>query len=453
MIGHLVLLGSAVAAQAQTPPAATSQQAGVAQAAKAASAKSNLYRVTYVKLGSDRAEGLLYEPVIPGPHMRIGVVFTFPRATFDAVPAAELAARGYRVLWVTPYSEDETPYDGLAETSAAIGYVRSLPGVKRVVAMSHSGGGRMMAFYAALAEKGAAACQEKSKISPCEAARASGLARPDGLVLLDSAPGGFNTASAVDPSYVGDKRSRSDLDMYNPANGYDPQTGAGHYSADFMKRFYAAQSARNNAIIDRALARQALLKQGKGTYHGDEPFVVPGAVNGGNAASLYHTDLSLLSHTKRPHRLLKADGTEPEVIVHSVRASTGAANVKSLGTLCCDALNYSVHAFLTNDAIRTTPDFAVTQDDIRGVDWHSGLRSTPASAESISVPTLILSMSCFHFVVPDEIIYDHLAARDKTYASVEGATHNFTPCRPEYGDTQTRTFDFVADWLSHPGRF
>lgn len=447
----MAALGWAAVAQGQ--PARQTQVEGVQQSAAAAQAKADLYRVTYVKLGSDRKEGLLYEPVTPGPQTRIGVVFTFPRATFDAVPAAELASRGYRVLWVTPYSEDETPYDGLAETSAAIDYVRSLPGIERVVAMSHSGGGRMMAFYAALAEKGAAVCNGPGQIYPCRAEKVTGLAKPDGVVLLDSAPGAFNTASAVDPAYVGAMRSRGDVDMYAPANGYDPKTGAAHYSAAFQKRFYAAQSARNNAIVARAVARLKLIEAGKGPYRGDEPFAVIGAVNGGNAASLYHTDLSLLSRTKAAHRLLKADGTTPEVIIHSVRAATGAVNIKSLGTLCCDALNYSVKAFLSNDAIRTTPDFAVTEDDIRGVDWHSGLRSTPASAESITVPTLILSMSCFHFVTVDEIIYDHLAARDKTYASVEGATHNFTPCRKEYGDTQTRTFDFVARWLAQPGRF
>jgi hypothetical protein len=62
-------------------------------------------------------------------------------------------------------------------------------------------------------------------------------------------------------------------------------------------------------------------------------------------------------------------------------------------------------------------------------------------------------MSCFHFVVPDEIIYDHIAAKDKTYAVVEGAVHDFTPCAAQYGDTKKRSFDFVDSWLSKPGRF
>ena len=62
-------------------------------------------------------------------------------------------------------------------------------------------------------------------------------------------------------------------------------------------------------------------------------------------------------------------------------------------------------------------------------------------------------MGCHYLVVPGEIIFDHLAAKDKTYATVEGATHGFQPCQPQYGDTVKRTFDFVDNWLSRPGRF
>jgi hypothetical protein len=62
-------------------------------------------------------------------------------------------------------------------------------------------------------------------------------------------------------------------------------------------------------------------------------------------------------------------------------------------------------------------------------------------------------MSCHYLVVPGEIIFDHLRSKDKTYAAVEGAVHMFTPCRPEYGDTVKRTFDYVDSWLSRAGRF
>ncbi len=109
--------------------------------------------------------------------------------------------------------------------------------------------------------------------------------------------------------------------------------------------------------------------------------------------------------------------------------------------------------FLDNAAVRTTGDFDITADNITGVDWKSSITSTPANAEMIAAPTLIVATSCSRFVVPDEIVFDHLVARDKSYVAVEGAGHGFAACKPAYGDTQKRTFDFVDRWLSGPGRF
>ena len=117
------------------------------------------------------------------------------------------------------------------------------------------------------------------------------------------------------------------------------------------------------------------------------------------------------------------------------------------------AQNTTVREFLAQSAIRIGKDFAFTEDDIVGVDWKSAMNSTPGNAEGITVPTLVMAMTCHYLMVPDEIIYDHLAAKDKELVMVEGATHGFAPCRPEFGDTARRTFDYVDTWLKQPGRF
>jgi hypothetical protein len=62
-----------------------------------------------------------------------------------------------------------------------------------------------------------------------------------------------------------------------------------------------------------------------------------------------------------------------------------------------------------------------------------------------------------------ETVRGHAKSSDKTLAYVEGATHNFSPCKqcavakglPEdyYGDTVKTLFDYVDGWLSKPGRF
>jgi hypothetical protein len=280
----------------------------------------------------------------------------------------------------------------------------------------------------------------------------SGLAKPDGFVLLDSTLGAFHQMSAVDPAVAGKVRAPS-LDMFAPANGYDIAGKRATYSPEFAKRFYAAQAARNARIVADALGRLRAITHGSGQFTDDEPLVIPGMGVNAAGARLYQPDTAFVARTKKTHPLLKADGTEADVIVPSVRAPSGQQALGALGTLRLMSQNTTVRRFLANSAIRTTPDFGITVDDIVGVDWESAMTSTPANAAGISVPALVMVMSCHYLVVPGEIIFDHLGSKDKTYAAVEGAVHMFTPCRPEYGDTVKRTFDYVDGWLSRAGRF
>ena len=417
--------------------------------------KTDRYHATFIKMG--RANGLLYQPEVPSPNAKVAIVYTSSVALFDFSPAAEMASRGYRVLLVQHYLEDwrgsrQVSVDGFTQAAAGIAYMRAIPGVERVVLMGHDVGGHMTAFYAAAAEQGAAICQNPALLLPCNAKVVANLAKPDGLVLLDPDLGALTTASGVDPTVVGDRRAKHDVDMYAAANGYNAKTGSAKYSADFVKRFYAAQSARNEEVVDDAAARLKVIEQGKGNFTDDEPLTVSGAVNSGPITRLADIDLSLLSHTKAPHMLLKADGSTANVVITSVRAAAGERHVGGYAD-CCEKVRYTVKRFLGNDAVRTTPDFAVTDDDITGVDWKSSNTSTPANAENITVPTLVLATSCSSFVVPAEIVYDHLAAKDKTYVAVEGAGHDFTACKPQYGDTAKRTFDYLDGWLAGKGRF
>jgi hypothetical protein len=186
--------------------------------------------------------------------------------------------------------------------------------------------------------------------------------------------------------------------------------------------------------------------------------LVAGGINSGEAASLHHFDLRILSHTKRPHLLLKADGSRPQVVLRSVRAATGPVGADAVAAVAtrtrhASNANYSVGEFLANDAIRTTRDFALTEDDVVGVDWNSAVSGTPARAQGVTIPALVIALTCFQFVVPAEIIYDHLAAKDKTLAGVEGAEHEFNSCGAQFGDTRSRLFDYVAEWLAGPRRF
>ena len=406
---------------------------------------------------SGDTEGLLYEPSVPGPNARIAVVFSHPnRDNFNAPVGKEMARRGYPALMIN-YRGDSDYGRGLPEgylpsISEGIAYLRTLPGVERVVLIGHSGGTHVGTLYQNVAEHGPAACQGPEKIYPCPSDGIEKLEKADGLVLLDPTLGAAHNMSAIDPAVGGDSRDAS-LDMFTAENGYDREAKGGKYSPEFAKRFYAAQAARNQRLVDDALVRLKAISEGKGEFSNDEPLVVRGVGVGAAGARLYQPDTSLAAHSKKPHLLLRADGTEVEEVIKSVRPTSGSQVVGKFDEL--DLMNYTttVRRFLANSAIRTTADYAFTADDIVGIDWASSFTSTPANAEGVSVPALVMNMTCHYLIVPGEIIFDHLGSKDKSYAAVEGAAHSFKPCKPEYGDTVKTTFDFVDAWLGKAGRF
>ncbi len=442
-------------AQQASPNVAAPPAAGNAarRALPTGPVQNDKYRTTYVRLGANDDEGLLYEPVTPGPNARIAIVSIHPNGNvFNMETGREMASRGYRVLMVNHHGESDTAEQFAPGISRGVTYLRSLPGVQHVVLSGHSGGGHLVTFYQNVAENGPSACQGAEKIYPCSGEGLTGLAKPDGLILLDSTIGAFHGMSSIDPAEMEGGKRNPALDMFTAANGYDPAAKRATYSAEFAKRFYAAQAARNAKLVDDALARLNAIKQGKGQFSDDEPLLIRGMGQNATGARLYQPDPAFAAHTRKPYMLLKADGTTPTVIIHSVRPPTGQQSLNALNTLNVMSNNTTVRSFLQS-AIRTTADYAITADNIVGVNWASATTATPGNARGVTVPALVMPMTCHYLVVQDEVIFEQLSSKDKTLVAVEGAVHGFTPCRPEYGDTVKRTFDYVDTWLGKPGRF
>jgi hypothetical protein len=406
--------------------------------------------------GETATDGVLYEPSSASASSRIALLFAHPgESNFNHAAGREMARRGYRILMIN-HEDDLSPADAYApSTSAALKYLRGLPGVDTIVVITHSGGGHHMAFYQNAAENGPKACAGSEKIYPCRPERVTGLEKPDGLILLDPTLGALHQMSSIDPAVdsAAPRQRKPELDMFDRRNGYDPATRRATYTPEFARTFYAAQAARGTALIEQARTRLSAIEKGNGEYRDDEPFIVPGMGINATGARLYQPDVRIASSTRAPHVVLKADDTRPTEIARSVRPVSGARPDEALGTLSMMTQNSTVRRFLAVSAIRTGSDFAFTENNIVGVDWTSAMNSTPGNAEGITAPTLVMSMTCHYLMVPDEIIFDHLAAKDKELVLVEGATHGFTPCRPEYGDTMARTFDYVDAWLKQPGRF
>ncbi len=416
--------------------------------------KAERFHTQYVRLGSAQSEALLYEPTRPNARGDIALVYTHPNSNvFTEWPGPEMASRGYRILMMNYRGGGDGAEAMLPTISRGIAYMRAQPGVKRVILVGHSGGAPLTAFYDNVAENGPkVACQGPEKLYPCRAEGLADLQKPDGLVLLDPTLGAFHQMSATDPAFT-DKGRDPALDMFSPANGYDRAAGRATYGADFSKRFYAAQAARNGKIVSDALARLKAIEAGTGAFSDDEPLVIPGMGVMALGARLYQPDTRFVSHTRSAHTWIKADGTIVQAVVQSARPPSGAQAAGALRSLNQMTQNTTVRRFLAASAIRTGADFAITEDDIKDVDWTSAFTATPGNAQGITVPTLLMTMGCHYLVVPGEITFDRLAAKDKTFAGVEGATHLFNACKPEYGNTTKRVFDFVDAWLTNPGRF
>ena len=420
--------------------------------------------------------GVLYRPEASAAHADIAVVVMHDYNDFLDHPATRnLPARGYTVLAANPrYAPDlddrDTYWDiALADLGAAVRHARSMPGIRKVVLLGHSSGAALAAAYQNIAENGVSACQGPEKIVPCPSALA-GLPKADGVVLLDPILGlGANVLTSMDPALATGADAGS-LDLLAPANGFSPKGAS--YTPEFRRRFLEVQAQRNAQVLRRAMDRMAVLKSGNGDFQDDEPFVVPGATR---TPRLWRPDLSLLSHTKQAHLLLAGDGSERTEVVHSMRVPSGLtrtiadrndreaarpAEANSMPRpevrplLSGGSLDTTVRRYLSTFATRSLPDYDVTESDITGIDWNSSYNSVPGNLEGVRSPLLIMGMTGHYWIVSSEIAWRHAVSKDKSLAFVEGATHSFTPCKPcerapgQFGDTEKRTFDYVAAWLA-----
>ena len=422
-----------------------------------APAASAAYKTTFVEIGPSM-QAMIYEPATPGPKAHIALVTIHPYANYIShASCANMAERGYTIICSnTPFSNNQYGYESVEKLfptiTAAITRVKRVPGVDKVVLIGHSAGAPMMAYYQNIAQNGPVACKGVEKLMPCENALVQGLIAADGLVLLDPHLGdAFATLTYVDPAIADEskpaERTRA-LDLYDPSNGYDPKTRRATYPEAFRSKFLAAQAARNGLLIARAQKTfDEVTTKSNSVLPDDMPFIAHGAT----AARLFQPDTSLLRRTKREHRLLKADGTISTQVLTSVRVPSGNA-VEATGYR--SVLQVSVRNFLGAHALRTTPDYNQTEDDVTGVNWASSNSSTLPNIKSVTVPLLIEVMGAHYFLRPGEMILDAAGSANKEMVAIEGASHVFTPCAPcgstptQFGDTVKRVFDYLDSWLA-----
>jgi hypothetical protein len=413
-------------------------------------------KLTFVPLANN-ANAVILEPVTPDPQRsRFALLISHPEHAnnFNYFIAPQMAERGYRVMMVNYYGAELTYEEYLAPLASAVKYLRNIPGVQKIVLTGHSGGGPELTYYQEIAENGPKACQLPERVYPCRGRDLENLPPADGIMMLDARAGVVERLIALDPSVDNDhpRDHKPELDMFDPRNGYSPQTKSGTYSAEFEHKYLQAQGARQTHLIEEASARLAKIEKGEGQYKDDEPFIVPGSSQHTyDGAALNLADLRLMSKTHAPHLLLKADGTRPIQIIPTTYP--GLSEPEHEDRMANTTQEITVRSFLSFLAVRTTPDYAITEDRITGVQWRSVANSIPGSVQGVKVPSLFMAGTCASHVVFLETAYDLSAAKDKEFVGVEGGNHSFAACKPEYGDPAKHAFDYVDGWLMKPGRF
>jgi pimeloyl-ACP methyl ester carboxylesterase len=405
------------------------------------------------------SKGALYRPDAgPAPH--VGILVMHRTSNFLAHRACtELSRRGFLMLCMnTRFENNEALVDFEKlplDVKTGVAYLRAQPGITKVVLFAHSGGGPPMALYQAVAENGPAFCKGPNKLVECGDDLAM-LPAADGIVFADAHPGNaINTLRGLNPAIADENNPPdaplvSDLDPFDPKNGFNPN-GPSNYSAEFQARYFKAQADRMNRLIDLARDKLARMKRNDYPYPDDDILVIPRGGNPGSgpgaAAALFiaEPDIPAVNATARPEKLLRNDGT----ISHEMIKSVFVANPK----LARDNLRfrsgtkvYTLRSFLSAQAIRARN----SMDDI---DYCSSNNSTVCAVQSISVPVLFAARGAHYFIRDNERHYDMAKSADKDFVVIEGAVHGFTPCTAcektpgQYSNSVKNLFDYVAGWI------
>lgn len=417
-----------------------------------------LIKSTYAQLDR-RIQSVLYEPVEPDEKSQIAVLVMHSDGDFLSHSAGRgLAKRGYRVLCANTSNRDNPLDEKLLDVNVAVEYLRQYPGVRKVITLGHSGGATLMSAYQNAAENGVQVFQGPEKLIKCS--DLGELFPADGVMLLDSNYGnGVMTLLSLDPAVTSEDNGKvldPELDLFNPANGYDPRGST--YSDEFVRQYQKAQGDRNNRLIDAALERLHAIESGKGKYADDEPFIVPAGAQNAFNNKLFPQDIRLLSRTRKAWPLLHADGSITTQIIPCVRR---AKNDKSFSdSYRLGAIKSTVRTYLNSSAVRTTDSFGYNEDSMYGIDWSSSYNCTPGTIMGVSAPLLVVGMTGGYEFLAAEIIYEMAQqCTDKTIAFVEGATHTYETARDceeypgQFGDTTKTLYDYVGRWLSQQGRF
>jgi pimeloyl-ACP methyl ester carboxylesterase len=407
------------------------------------------------------AEGLYWVPS-SGPISHIAFLAIHRTAPFLRHNSTEeLPKRGFSVLGMNSRfnnNEELVNWELIAlDVRAGVRFLRSQPGITKVILIGHSGGGPTTSYYQAVAENGPSYCQEPNKLTQCSSTQLAGFVpsdRADGIVFTDAHPGnGVNVLRSLNAALRNESNPNSissNLDPFSVKNGFNPE-GDSVYSARFVKRYTDAQSRRMNDLIETALQIKADIEAGKHVPTDNDVFVVYR-----NSARLMNISTAVQCCTLNPAKLLKNDGTiDATQVVRTVRVPTpdnreaDARYANATGPGGAGTVVRNLTSFLSASAIRST-------NSLDGIDWCSSNNSTPCAVANISVPILVVAAQGHYFIRDGEQIYEESASADRDFIVVEGMTHGLSNCTAcaafhgtgPYTNVPLNLWNYVANWAN-----
>ena len=312
-----------------------------------------------------------------------------------------LAERGFGFLgWNTRFRGNEAHFlldHALAEIGAGVHWLREAAGARRVVLLGNSGGGSLMAAYQSQAVQ--------PNVTPVAGMRPlpaiEDLPPGDLFIALAAHSGRPEVLTAwLDPSVTDENDPvsvDSGLDPFTPDNGPP-------YSAEFQRRYRAAQRDRNERITGWALGELARLA---GTRCRDRLFTTPRSW-----ADLRMIDPTIEPSDRRPGWCYLGD---------PVKANYGVFGVGTVSTL---------RTWLSMWSLRT-----------------SQCTAAPHLAR-ITLPALVVHATADPCVYASDArtLYDALAAPDKTLEFIK-ADHYLQ----EPDTARAQTADLITALVtSHP---
>jgi hypothetical protein len=361
------------------------------------------------------------------PHAKAVVTIMHPRQDVTHHPLIPyLLGAGYTV-WTqgsrSPNNDLNLLHEqAIIDFAAGQAFLRGA-GLPHVIALGHSGGGTLTAFY----------CQQATlpptrRLTAAPSGRPVPLADtdmppPDGVVFLAPHPGqGAVLSRVIDASVTDESDPLSvdpDLDPFNPANGFVDAPKSSGYAEEFVARYRPAQLERVRRIDEAA--RSAV----EDAQNADRAFKA-----GGDAA---------MRRRALAPRLVTVYRTDADLRNVDLSLDPNERPYGSLFGRRPDLTNYGLVGFGRNS---TAEAWLST--------W-SGLSSNAdfvRCAPGVTVPTVLLEFTGDQASYPGDIarMRNALGAADLTVEAVAG-THFGGPIRPGAPTGTELAAARIRDWL------